>query len=65
MDASIAELISRVQKHRGEWPTLAKEAEVSYSWLAKFGQGHIPNPTVNTVTKVAAALAAREKNGTQ
>lgn len=57
--SSIDTLISSVQERRGEWPKLAKDAEVSYSWLVKFAAGEIRNPRIQTVDRLAVALMAR------
>lgn len=53
-----SELIAALQSRKGEWPTLARAADVSYSWLTKFAQGHIPNPGINTMQKVESVLDA-------
>ena len=50
------ELVSRANARKGDWPDLAKEAGVSYSWLVKFMGGEIPNPGVRTLKKLEAAL---------
>lgn len=54
-------LISAAQRHKGDWVSLAVEADVSYSWLTKFAQGHIPDPRVGTVRKLVAAINRREQ----
>lgn len=53
-------VMSRVVAHRGEFRALAEEADVSLSWLSKFANGKIPNPTFESLRKVSAALDARE-----
>jgi len=57
---TVDQLVVRVRAQRGEWKRLADEAKVSYSWLAKFGQGHVSNPTLGAIQRLAAALDARE-----
>ncbi len=51
-------IVEKAQARKGEWPVLAREAGVSYSWLVKFMGGEIPNPGVRTLTKLAAALSS-------
>ena len=51
-------LISKVQERRGEWPKLAKDSGVSYSWLVKFAGGKIRNPRIQTADRLAMTLSA-------
>lgn len=53
-------LIEAARKHRGHWQSLAKDADVSYSWLVKFANWHIPNPGVSTIDKLSRALQQRD-----
>lgn len=45
-----------LEGRRGEWPKLAREARVSYSWLCKFAVGGIRNPGVRNLQRVLDAL---------
>lgn len=54
-------LIASAQRHKGDWVALAAESGVSYSWLTKFAQGHIPNPGIATLAKLTAAIERREQ----
>lgn len=49
-----------LNKRRGDWAEIAKESGVSYSWLSKFVNGHIPNPGLETIKKVHAAAERRK-----
>ena len=37
---------------KGDWQALATASDVSYSWLSKFYNGHIPNPGFATLKKL-------------
>ncbi len=50
------QLRAALQARRGDWQEIAKSADVSYSWLSKFVNGHIPNPGYETLKKLHAAL---------
>lgn len=54
-------LIAAAQRHKGDWVSLAAESGVSYSWLTKFAQGHIPNPGIGTLSKLTTAIQQREQ----
>lgn len=41
-----------LEARRGDWPTVAERAGVSYSWLSKFANGRIRNPGFETLTKL-------------
>lgn len=41
-----ADLRGRLLELKGQWPKVARDAGLDYSWLSKFGQGQISNPTV-------------------
>ena len=41
---------------RGDWQGIAKQADVSYSWLSKFVNRHIDNPGYGTLKRIHAAL---------
>lgn len=45
---------------RGEWQAIARDpaADVSYSWLSKFANGHIPNPGYATLKRLRDYLRA-------
>lgn len=64
----VTSLISRIRKVQAEasarsftLDALAKKADVSISWLSKFANGKIPNPTVSSISKVNDALAEWER----
>ena len=44
---------------KGEWPVLAKNNGVSYSWLSKFAMGQTDNPAHRTLERIAASLGIR------
>lgn len=47
-----------LEARRGEWPRIAQRADVSYSWLSKFVNGHIDNPGFATLKKLHAVLTS-------
>jgi transcriptional regulator with XRE-family HTH domain len=49
---------------RGEWESIARKAGVSYSWVSKFMNDHIPNPGNTTLRKLRAWLEANPPPGT-
>jgi transcriptional regulator with XRE-family HTH domain len=49
-----------LEQRRGEWQTIAKESGVSYSWISKFVNGHIPNPGFGTLKDLHAYLVAAD-----
>lgn len=53
-------LRSEMQRHKGDWVALAREAGVSYAWVTKFMAGDIPDPRVSTVNKLTGAIAQRK-----
>lgn len=56
----VNKILLQVEKHRGDWPALAREAGVTYSWLTKFAAKTIPGPRIVTLQKLEAALNARD-----
>ena len=57
-DAQIKALLER---RRGDWAEIAAGAGVSYSWLSKFANGHIPNPGFATLCKLHDYLKPTRK----
>lgn len=51
------EILKALESKRGEWQEIAAKSGVSYSWLSKFANGHIPNPGYETLKKLGLALA--------
>ena len=51
--------IQLLQINKGNWVAIAKQADVSYSWITKLAQGKIPNPSVVTIEKLLAILATK------
>lgn len=52
LDTEVHDLLAQ---RVGSWPAVSERAGVSYSWLSKFYNGHIPNPGVATLKKIRAA----------
>lgn len=59
---------TRLVKFQGRYPEVVETAaalkgstKLSYSWLTKFAQGRVPNPTVDNLVALAAALAKLEE----
>lgn len=51
-------VLSELQTRKGNWPSIAKAIEPDswesyYSWLTKFAQGKIPDPSVNKIQRLA------------
>jgi transcriptional regulator with XRE-family HTH domain len=51
-------VIDRLKESKGDWQSIATKAGVSYSWLSKFSNGHIPNPGYVTLTRLHSVLCA-------
>lgn len=45
-------VLGLLEARRGDWQAVAEASGVSYSWLSKFANGHIPNPGFATLTKL-------------
>ena len=50
------DLIAELYRRQGDWPEIAKAAGISYSWLCKFAQRKIPNPGIESLSQLDAAL---------
>lgn len=50
------ELRLQLRALRGEWPGIAKHADVSLSWMSQFARGLIPNPGIQTLRQLAVAI---------
>lgn len=57
LDIEVRDLL---EERRGEWPTIAKEARISHSWISQFMRGRIPNPGYATLRDLRAYLRAGE-----
>lgn len=51
--------IALLQEHKGDWIAIAKQADVSYSWLTKLANNKIPNPSVITIERLLAILSSK------
>lgn len=54
LDIRVLQLLS---SRRGEWKEIAVGSGVSYSWLSKYANGHIPNPGFGTLKRLHAYLS--------
>ena len=55
------ELKAALDARKGDWPAVAHDAGVSYSWLTKYAAGKIGNPGYATLVKLRDALKAPKK----
>jgi hypothetical protein len=51
--------IKQLQSRKGEWAELARELDVSYSWITKLANRKIPNPSVVTIERLLTIMATR------
>lgn len=51
-------LKAQLRQKRGSFQAIADKAGMSYSWLSKFANDHIPNPGITSLKKLKAALDA-------
>ena len=58
---SATEVKKLLEARRGDWPTIAYESKVSYSWISKFVNGHIKNSGVETLRALSKYLARPAK----
>ena len=61
MQTNLDESVSALLKARkGDWAAISQQADVSYSWLSKFVNGHIPNPGYATLARLHKLLSVPE-----
>lgn len=46
-------VLDELKGRKGQWPAIAKNTELEYSWLTKLAQGRIPDPSVNKIQRLA------------
>lgn len=51
-------VLEELQARKGQWPALARQAGVDYSWLTKLAQGRIRDPGVVKIQRLADVMAA-------
>ena len=62
---------TRLERHRGQFAEIARKHRISYSWLTKFAQGKLENPTLRNLNALSTALkkldaaATRKKPATR
>ena len=57
MEQNLDQLVlAQLQAGRGDWRDVAARAQVSYSWLSKFANGHIKNPGYATLKRLHLTL---------
>ena len=66
MQTNLDESVSALLKARkGDWTAISLAAGVSYSWLSKFVNGHIPNPGYATLNRLHKVLSVQEQEPAQ
>lgn len=50
---SVDEALVRLQAAKGQWPKICEETGLDYSWLTKFAQGQIKNPSARKIEQLA------------
>jgi transcriptional regulator with XRE-family HTH domain len=56
LDIEVRELL---EQRRGTWASVARECEISHSWISQFVRGKIPNPGFVTLSRLQAYLSAQ------
>jgi len=56
---TLTQVIKELHARKGDWPQIAREADVSYSWITKFAQNRIPNPGITTIMRLSEILDKR------
>lgn len=57
MDTKLDQSALKLLKdRRGDWRAISLAADVSYSWLSKFANGHITNPGYATLSRLYKVL---------
>lgn len=54
-------VLNALENNRGEWPAIAKGADVPYSTLQKIAQGQSKDPGVRTVQRLYDYLSRQPK----
>lgn len=44
-------------RYHGRYPEIGRKAKLSYSWVTKFAQGRVPNPTIRNIEALRKTLA--------
>ena len=61
MNESLLEYaVKRLKATKGNWPRVARAADVEYFWLVKLANGSLKNPSYRTVEKLAKYLKSVE-----
>jgi hypothetical protein len=47
----------RLQQHKGKYMEIAIATKINYHWVAKFSNGHLPNPGLTRVAAIDKYLA--------
>ncbi len=55
------EVRALLEARRGDWVEIAEKSTVSYSWISKFVNGHIPNPGYATLTSLKQFLTGNKR----
>ena len=53
---------AQLLERRGEWPNIAKQADVSHSWISKFANKRIPNPGYATLARLNEFMSSEQKH---
>ena len=53
---------AQLLERRGEWPNIAKQADVSHSWISKFVNKRIPNPGYATLARLNEFINSEQKH---
>ncbi len=53
---------AQLLERRGEWPNIAKQADVSHSWISKFVNKRIPNPGYATLARLNEFMSSEQKH---
>lgn len=51
---------AQLLERRGEWPNIAKQADVSHSWISKFVNKRIPNPGYATLARLSEFMNSEQ-----
>lgn len=56
LDVEVRDALNR---RRGDWRVIAKDVDVSHSWISQFVRGKIPNPGYATLRRLHAHLCGQ------